>query len=73
MEKYVLQAIKKLMESSRTQGFDEFKTSMKVIFHKGIGEAFDELKDGFKNEDQDVLAWIKYNLTEYNTAQVPPN
>ena len=31
---------------------------MKEIFYRGIGEAFDELKDGFKNEEQDVMAWI---------------
>jgi hypothetical protein len=51
MVKYVKMAIDKLMESSRTQGFESFKNSMKEIFHKGVGEAFDELKDGFKNED----------------------
>jgi hypothetical protein len=73
MVKYVQMAVDKLMESSRTQGFESFKNSMKEIFHKGVGEAFDELKDGFKNEEQDVMAWIQYNLTEYNKAQVPPN
>jgi hypothetical protein len=46
---------------------------MKSVFHLGVGEAFDELKDGFKNEEQDVMAWIQYNLTEYNKSQVPPN
>jgi len=51
MVNYAKMAIDKLMESSRTQGFDSFKDSMKGIFHKGVGEAFDELKGGFKNED----------------------
>ena len=73
MVNYAKVAIDKLMESSRNQGFDSFKESMKEIFHKGVGEAFDELKGGFKNEDQDVMAWIQYNLTEYNKSQVPPN
>lgn len=71
--KHAKQAIDKLMASSRTQGFEQFKTVMKEIFYQGVAEIFEELKDGFKNEDDDVLAWIQYNLTDYNKSQVPPN
>ena len=73
MEKYAKQAIDKIMESNRNQGFDLFKTVFKTIFHKFIGESFEELKDGFKEGEEDVMVWIQYNVSEYNNSIVPPN
>lgn len=68
MEKYAKQAIAKIMQSPRDQGFDLFKTVFKTIFHKFIGESFEELKEGFKEGEEDVMVWIQYNVSEYNKA-----
>jgi hypothetical protein len=61
------------MQSSRNQGFDLFKTVFKTIFHKFIGESFEELKDGFKEGEEDVMVWIQSNVSDYNKSSVPPN
>jgi hypothetical protein len=37
-----------------------------------VGEAVDELKDGFKDGDKDVFEWVKANIGRFNNSSIPP-
>ena len=46
----------------------EFQNIAKKSFENFVGEAVDELKDGFKEGEKDVFEWVKVNLQRFNNS-----
>ena len=51
---------------------ENFHGPLKSLLEKFVGEAIDDLQDGFINGEEDLWKWIEFNVKDYNISSAPP-
>lgn len=63
--------IEAVYEGGRDQPFAQFFANFKKIGVNAVGKVMEEIEEGFVNGEDDVWAFVDYNLTEQALASAP--
>lgn len=60
-----------IYEGGEDQSFADFFASFKKISVNALGKIVEEIEEGFVDGEDDVWAFVEYNICEYNKASAP--
>lgn len=73
IKKYVVKTIELSKSIGRSAPMTDLIEPFKKLMHEFIFSIVDETKEGFKNDEDDVMKWFKSNLSRINLEGVPEN